>query len=126
MYPTDASRKVLRGSMENPSPGEVYNVVDDDPMSRAEAVSVCRELLERGGSGAMVDRSTYLPTRNRNGKAVERPTMEAVEIKRVRNGKIKGLGVCLAYPSVRTGLEAIYEGDIRPFVVENRRSPIAS
>ena len=121
MHHTDASRQVLHGSMENPSPGEIYNVVDDDPMPRSEAFSVCRELLG-GGSNAMVDRSTYLlPIRNRSRKAVKRPpAMERVESKRVRNDKIKELGVCLAYPSVRNGLGAIYKGDIRPFVVENR------
>ena len=98
----DDAARALRASMDRPRPGAVYNVADDEP-APPEAVTAwaCARLglpipplvpLAEAGLSPMAA-SFYADTR------------------RVRNARIKDeLGVTLAYPTYREGLEALARG----------------
>lgn len=89
---------VIESSMKIPRPGSVYNIVDDDPASRREVEGFARKLLGQP-------------------PAIGMQRMVAAE-KIVVNDKIKTeLGVALHFPTYREGIEAIYNGDTRPFTV---------
>lgn len=100
-----------------PDPGSIYNVVDDDPISRAEATSHAQALLKVMGSEHIIDPMLYLPLPSERETRESTSVRRRMESKRVRNEKIKHrLGVALAFPSVEAGLQAILQGDIRPFI----------
>ena len=84
---------ILRASMAAPTPGCVYNCVDDDPAPRAEVLAFADALL-RG-----------LPPPPHKGSA---PLESGGGEKRVRNERVKReLGVQLRYPSYRDGVAAL-------------------
>ncbi len=92
---------VLRASMARPRPGAVYNVCDDMPAEPAEVTAFACGLLG-------VD-----PPPGIDFEAAER-TMSPIALsfwrdnRRVRNRRIKEeLGVRLAYPDYRSGLQAV-------------------
>lgn len=92
---------VIESSINIPRPGSIYNIVDDDPASRREVEGFVRKLL---GQPAAVGTES----------AAQQPLVAAEKI--VMNQKIKAeLGVVLHFPTYREGIEAIYNGDIRPF-----------
>ena len=83
-------------SMRSPSPGSVYNVVDDDPAPRLEVEAFARELLYGGSESDEVAQSGWDPRSS---------------TKRVSNSKIKQeLGVELKHPGYQSGLRAILDG----------------
>ena len=91
--------------MKNPTPGEVYNVCDDEPAAPAEVTTFACSLLG-------VDLPDEVPFE----EAAE--TMSPMgrtfweDNRRVCNDRIKDeLGVRLAYPTYREGLRAIYDGE---------------
>ena len=91
----------LLQSMASPSPGNVYNVVDDDPASRIEAEAFARHLIGIGAD-ASVERTRL------NCQSPQR----LLSSKRVRNSKIKEqLGVKLIFPSYKNGLECILQSE---------------
>ncbi len=89
---------VLAASMAAPDPGAVYNVCDDEPAPPQDVIAHAAALLglppppevpwAEADMGEMA-RSFY------------------AESKRVRNDRIKALGVRLAYPTYREGLAAV-------------------
>ena len=84
---------ILRASMAAPSPGVVFNCVDDDPAPRAEVLAFADALL-RGEQ----------PPPHGGSAALESGGGE----KRVRNERVKReLGVRLRYPSYRDGVSAL-------------------
>ncbi|MGF1453832.1 MAG: SDR family oxidoreductase [Alphaproteobacteria bacterium] len=92
---------VLSASMDRPCPGAVYNVCDDEPTPPQDVVAYACTLLK-------VSPPPLMPF-----EAVA-PTMSPMarsfygESKRCRNDRIKQeLGVRLAYPSYREGLNAL-------------------
>jgi nucleoside-diphosphate-sugar epimerase len=92
---------VIESSINFPRPGSVYNIVDDDPASRREVEGFARKLLGQ-------------PAAAGTESAAHQPMVAAEKI--VMNDKIKAeLGVVLHFPTYREGIEAIYNGDIRPF-----------
>ncbi|KAK9822581.1 hypothetical protein WJX74_006916 [Apatococcus lobatus] len=102
--------RVLHASMLRPCPGEVYNIVDDNPASRTEVMAYARRLLS--GTEASAE------TANLTAELEPMPqqAMDAVEQKRVRNSKIKSsFDLDLQYPSFQEGLTAINAGIMLPF-----------
>lgn len=96
----DIATAVL-AAMTHPSPGAIYNVVDDLPASNGEVIAYACELLG-------------LPVPPAVPWDEVAPTMSAMarsfyaENRRVRNARLKReLGVALRYPTYREGLRAI-------------------
>lgn len=84
----------------------VYNVVDDDPASRAE-VSAFADALLRG------EPEPPPPQQQQPGSDV---VMLGRDEKRVRNTRLKReLGVTLRFPDYRAGLRALHAADKTPF-----------
>ncbi|WP_300033333.1 SDR family oxidoreductase [uncultured Roseobacter sp.] len=90
---------VLLASMQQPRPGAVYNVCDNDPAPPQDVLSYAAELL-----------GVPLPPAIRFEEADMTPMARSfyAESKKVRNDLIlKELGVTLAYPDYRAGLQAM-------------------
>lgn len=121
--------QVLIASMHQPSPGSIYNVVDDNPASRAEVMAFAAKLLELPSDTASIDDDrqasaaaqaaiveTAITSASIHGKVTRKPDSQRTE-KRVSNKKVKAeLCVTLDFPSYVEGLSAIHHGDKRPFV----------
>ena len=89
---------VLTASMARPAPGAVYNVCDDDPASPEAVLSLAAALLGLP-EPPMVDYA--------DAEMTPMARSFYAENKRVRNGRIKALGVRLQYPTYREGLAGI-------------------
>jgi nucleoside-diphosphate-sugar epimerase len=92
---------VLAASIAKPSPGAIYNVCDDEPASQTDVIAYGAEILG-------------LPPLPLEAFATAEPTLSEMaksfyrDSKRVRNDKMKReLGVALAYPTYREGLNAL-------------------
>ena len=99
----DDISRVLAASMNQPNPGAVYNVCDDDPAPPEDVIGYAAELL---GASA--------PPMVEFDKADLTPMARSfyAESKRVRNDRIKReLGVRLLYPNYRTGLKSILKNE---------------
>lgn len=90
-------------------PRRVYNIVDDDPASRAE-VSAFADALLRGAQ-------EHPPPQQPPGSPDEAPPqLLGRDEKRVRNARLKrDLGVTLRFPDYRAGLRALNAADKTPF-----------
>ena len=112
----DISRALL-ASMNQPNPGSIYNVVDDHPASRAEAMHFARQLLA-GESATTADRPKMQPSQGAPADVASLdPAVGGVlGEKRVRNHKIKSeLSISWEFPSYREGLAAIHAGTVSTF-----------
>ncbi len=90
---------VLEASIARPHPGRAYNLCDDDPAPPAEVVAQACALLGRAPP-------PLVPFEAAGLSAMARSFYR--DNKRVSNRRIKEeLGVALAYPDYRAGLEAI-------------------
>ncbi|KAK3251176.1 hypothetical protein CYMTET_39477 [Cymbomonas tetramitiformis] len=99
----------LHASMQAPSPGRIYNVIDDDPAPRGIVMGFARSLLDPAAAAPLAGGEPA-------GLQMGRSPRGGADEKRVRNQRIKEeLGVQLAFPNYRVGLQAIVQGDIRPF-----------
>lgn len=86
-------------SMQHPTPGEIYNIADDEP-------SEPRELLLAGMALLGLDPPPPVPFERAQFSPMGRSFW--AECRRVSNQKIKEkLGIKLLYPSYREGLRAI-------------------
>jgi len=97
--------KVLEASIGRPHPGGVYNVCDDEPAPQAEVIAYACDLL---GEPVL----PLVPF----DKAAETMSPMARSFwkdnRLVDNSRIKDeLGVALAYPSYREGLEAVFSSE---------------
>ncbi len=94
---------VLSASVDHPRPGAIYNVCDDDPASPADVVAyVCG--LVGAETPPMVAFEEAAKTMSPMALSFWRDN------RRVDNARIKNeLGVRLAYPDYRKGLDAILE-----------------
>ena len=93
----------VRASMTKPSPGRVYNLADDLPAPSADLVTYACELLG-------VEPPPEIPF----DEAVLSPMAREfwADNKRIDNSRIKReLGVELAYPTWRKGLDAIFAAE---------------
>lgn len=93
--------QVLQATIDNPAPGEIFNLADDLP---AESATV----LEYGYGLLNEDPPPRIPYDPKTIPASLRHYYE--ESKRVKNGKIKQkLGISLIYPTYREGLQNCLE-----------------
>ena len=98
----DDIASVVRASMAKPSPGRIYNLADDLPAPSADVVTYACKLLS-------IDPPPEIPF----DEAVLSPMAREfwADNKRIDNSRIKAeLGVKLAYPTYREGLNAILAG----------------
>lgn len=92
--------RTLRASMARPAPGRAYNLADDLPAPPQDVVAYACELLGVAPPPLVPFAQARLSEMARGFYA---------ECKRVRNARIKTeLGVALAYPDYKAGLDALY------------------
>lgn len=91
--------QTLMASIEQPNPGAIYNLCDDDPAPPQDVLSYAAELLD------------LPPPQREDWDSAEMTPMARsfyAESKRVRNDRIKDdLGVKLLFPDYRSGLQAL-------------------
>ena len=98
----DDIANVLLASMAKPRPDAIYNVCDDEPAAQADIVAYAAQLLS-------IEPPPLVPL----AEAELSPMAKSfyADNKRVSNALIKTeLGVSLAYPDYRAGLNAILAG----------------
>lgn len=101
----DISQTLIK-SMENPTPGEIYNLADDLPTSNCDVMDYGAKLLGIRSP----NRIPYDPE-----ALSEMARTFYQDCRRVRNDKIKRtLGVELLYPDYRVGLKKILEDTRAP------------
>ncbi len=92
----------LRASLQRSDPGAVYNVCDDLPAPPQDVIAYAAGLLGQAVPPDIAFEDAELTDMARSFYA---------ENKRVRNERIKrDLGVDLAYPDYRSGLDALFAG----------------
>lgn len=90
---------VLEASIARPAPGTIYNVTDDEPAPSQDLVTYGAELLGVAPPPAVPFEDAQLSEMARSFYG---------ENKRISNARIKEeLGVTLAYPTYREGLNAV-------------------
>ncbi len=92
---------VLEASIERPNAGAIYNVCDDEPAPPHEVIEYAAGLLKMP--------PPPLETFEEAARSMSEMALSFyTESKRVKNGRIKTeLGVRLAYPTYREGLQAL-------------------
>jgi len=91
---------VLEASIERPNPGAIYNVCDDEPAEPARVVAYACGLLGRPAP-------PLVPFAQADLSAMARSFY--LDNKRVSNRRLhEELGVSLAYPNYKAGLDALY------------------
>lgn len=97
--------QVLWASINNPNPGAVYNVCDDDPAPPEDVIEYAAELLDMPVPPAIPFEEADMTPMARSFYA---------EAKKVRNDRIKSeLGVKLLHPDYRSGLKALLAAEQR-------------
>jgi len=95
--------QVLTASINNPNPGEVYNVCDDMPAPSHEVIDYACRLLG-------MESPPLIPYDKVDLAPITRSFY--TDNKRVRNDKIKNdLGVSLKYPTYKEGLQGCLEAE---------------
>jgi len=93
--------QVLHASIEQPNPGAVYNLCDDDPAPPQDVIAHAAKLLNLPVPPAIPFENAEMTPMARSFYA---------ESKRVRNTRIKEeLGVRLLFPDYRVGLQALLD-----------------
>jgi nucleoside-diphosphate-sugar epimerase len=101
----DDIARVLEASMASPNPGRTYNVCDDEAAPPAEVIAYACKLLGQ-------DPPPLVPFDGAELSPMARSFYR--DNKRVANRRIKEeLGVDLAYPDYRVGLEALLAAESR-------------
>eukprot|EP00250_Pteridium_aquilinum_P017113 c23459_g1_i1 orf=598-1728(-) len=108
IHVTDICRAIM-ASIESPSPGKIYNVVDNDPASRREVFSYARSLIREKWPSKMENLTEAKDFEASNVEEVysirHRPE------KRVLNTRLKeDLKLELLYPNYKSGLKAVIDG----------------
>ncbi|AUH35210.1 SDR family oxidoreductase [Paracoccus tegillarcae] len=97
--------QVLLASIQQPEPGAVYNVCDDDPAAPQDVLAYAARLLDLPEPPAVALAEADMSRMARSFYA---------ESKRVSNARIKrDLGITLRYPDYRSGLAAIRQAEQR-------------
>lgn len=92
---------VLKASMSRPDPGAIYNVSDDEPAAAADVTQFACELLGTAPPPA-------IPFEEAEKEMSPMALSFWRDNRRVDNTRIKEeLGVALAYPNYRAGLQAV-------------------
>jgi nucleoside-diphosphate-sugar epimerase len=93
--------QIVRAGMAHPNAGPIFNCADDEPAQTADVLAYAAGLLGIPAPPAVPFEEAELTPMARSFYADNR---------RVANGRIKReLGVALAYPTYRAGLQAIYD-----------------
>jgi nucleoside-diphosphate-sugar epimerase len=93
--------QVMIASMDQPSPGDIYNLADDAPVQSHELVDYACQLLGRPSP-------PLIPYSEVDMAPMARSFYK--ENKRIKNDRIKEkLGIKLKYPNYKDGLDAIFE-----------------
>ncbi|KAH0700538.1 hypothetical protein KY285_014779 [Solanum tuberosum] len=104
--------QALKASIQRPSPGKIYNVVDDDPAPREQVFKFARNLVEEKWPGHISPNNSAEEAKSLIPQGASRGE------KRVSNKRIKTeLGVRLLYPTYESGLRSIIERIENPFRV---------
>lgn len=96
--------QVLLASMDQPKPGDIYNLADDNPVGSHELIDYACKLLGQ----------TPPPLLQYDNDLDMSPMARSFykDNKRVSNQKIKDkLGITLKYPDYKSGLDAIFEAE---------------
>ncbi|XP_058088073.1 uncharacterized protein LOC131235017 isoform X2 [Magnolia sinica] len=102
--------QALMASIDIPSSGGIYNVVDDDPAPRAEVFAFARALIEKRWPGQIKES----PTPDNVDSIIRKKNTRGE--KRVSNNRVKKeLGVTLLHPTYHSGLQSIVESMENPF-----------
>lgn len=95
--------RALLASVENPQPGAVYNLCDDEPAPPQDVIALAARMM-----GAPVPPEEDFATAQLSPMA----RSFYADSKRVRNRRMKeGLGLDLRYPDLQSGLQAILEAE---------------
>ena len=93
--------QTMIASMDQPQPGDIYNLADNDPAPSHELVAYACALLGK-------EAPELIPYSEADMAPMARSFYK--ENKRVKNDKIKNkLGITLKYPDYKAGLDAIFE-----------------
>ena len=96
---------VIKASMANPHPGQVYNLADDEPASPSDVTAFACKLLS-------VDPPPVIPFEEAAKEMSPMGLSFWRDNRRIDNSRIKNeLGVSLLYPDFREGLRAIMAED---------------
>ncbi|MCD7448842.1 hypothetical protein HAX54_046935 [Datura stramonium] len=102
--------QALKASIQRPSPGNIYNVVDDDPATREQVFKFARNLVEKKWPGQLTSNNSAEEAKSLIPEGASRGE------KRVSNKRVKTeLGVRLLYPTYESGLRSIIERMENPF-----------
>ncbi|XP_060193153.1 uncharacterized protein LOC132622557 isoform X1 [Lycium barbarum] len=102
--------QTLKASIQRPSAGKIYNVVDDDPAPREQVFKFARSLVEEKWPSHLTSKSSAEEAESLIPQGASRGA------KRVSNKRIKTeLGVRLLYPTYESGLRSIIERMENPF-----------
>ncbi|XP_028802997.1 uncharacterized protein LOC114758149 isoform X1 [Neltuma alba] len=86
------------------SPGDVYNIVDDDPAPREQVFEYARKLVEKMWPGLITQAAEEIEWSN------VKKSRDVRGEKRVSNARMKEqLGVRLLYPDYATGLQSVLD-----------------
>ncbi|KAK6128806.1 hypothetical protein DH2020_037442 [Rehmannia glutinosa] len=97
--------QALHASISKPSPGKIYNIVDDDPAPREEVFELAQKLVDGKFPGR--GKKLYIPPERTESVVMEKSSGGE---KRVSNAHMKNeLGVKLLHPTYRSGLQSIIE-----------------
>lgn len=106
--------QAILASMSIKSTRKIYNVVDNDPAPRSEVFAFAQSLIEKRYPDLAAD-SAGSNSQNR---------IIAAE-KRVSNGRLKQeLGVRLAHPSYRSGLQSILDSWLAESIISREISDV--
>ncbi|XP_043711830.1 protein YeeZ isoform X2 [Telopea speciosissima] len=96
--------QALQASINMPSSGKIYNIVDDDPTPRVEVFAFARTLVQKKWPD-QIKRDPLLG----DAESLIQKKITRGE-KRVRNDRMKNeLGVSLLHPTYKSGLQSIIE-----------------
>ncbi|GFZ10357.1 NAD(P)-binding Rossmann-fold superfamily protein [Actinidia rufa] len=109
--------QALRASIYKPSPGKIYNIVDDDPAPRTEVFSFAWDLVNQKWPGHLKQTNSLYGTESFSVEESSRGE------KQVSNARIKKeLGVRLHHPNYKSGLKSIIDPMDNPFLQSHTRS----
>lgn len=96
--------QALKASITKPSSGRIYNVVDDDPASRAEVFAFSKTLIDKKWPGQFKEKHPSSMSASVCHEKIGQGE------KRVSNSRLKNeLGVRLLHPTYRSGLKSILQ-----------------
>ncbi|VFQ92033.1 unnamed protein product [Cuscuta campestris] len=96
--------QALNASIQNPSPGRIYNIVDDEPAPREEVFGFAERLVEKKWPDMVLTKQC-----DEDSPVLSSGAYRGGE-KRVSNARMKKeLGVELIYPTYKSGLVSIID-----------------